>query len=248
MNFSNVFKDSLTYPFSDWKRFLNLFILIFLSVVFSQTIIITIVSSLITGGYLIRIIESTLDDKEKLPEFSNMKKLLMDGLRYVIVSIIYGIPVAIVSLLKTVISLGIEPNSIKISFVVSIILGFCINLIFLMGLTNMVHEKTIKGAFQFKRILRLIKELGWKNYLIYLIFYTLIVEGISFAMTLFSLTIVTISPVNITMALENLNSYSFIVFLILQGITSTYILAFDGRLRGLIYPKRDLIPEPDDEL
>lgn len=243
MSFKEIAVDSLRYPFNDWKRFLNLFVLIFLGVIFSKTIIIPIFISLITGGYLIRIIKSTLEGSNKLPEFSNMKKLLMDGLNYVIVSIIYSSPLFVSLLILGFNSVLNQTNYI----VISIVIGFLVNIIFLMGLTNMVQKKTISGAFQFKRILGLIKEVGWKNYLIYLLFYTLIIEGISLIISFFSSGLVFISPADIPMALENLNSYSLIGFFVLQGIISTYILAFDGRLRGLIYSKNDLIQESHDE-
>ena len=196
MSFKEIAVDSLRYPFTDWKRFLNLFILVFLSIVFSQFIIITLLFGLITGGYLIRIIESTLEDSDKLPEFSNMKKLLMDGLRYFIVTTIYGIPVSLVSFLI----LGFSPIINQPDYVVvGIVFGFLVNIIFLMGLTNMVQEKTISGAFQFKRIFKLIKELGWKNYLIYLLFYTLIITAISYIPTYLSDSLVFVDPIPILM-------------------------------------------------
>lgn len=238
MDFKEIAVDSLRYPFSDWKRFLNLFIFVFLSVIFSQFIIITLLFGLITGGYLIRIIESTLEDSKKLPEFSNMKKLLMDGLRYFIVNIIYGIPVMLTSFLF----LGLAPHdatlSMQISEIIFIIVTFLVNIIFLMGLTNMVQEKTISGAFQFKKIFKLIKELGWKNYLIYLLFYTLIITAISYIPTYLSDSLVFVDPIPILMLPGDENVFcAFLEYLIVQGIASTYIMAFDGRLRGLIYPK-----------
>ena len=147
MSFKEIAVDSLRYPFSDWKRFLNLFILVFLSIVFSQFIIIVILFSLIIGGYLIRIIENTLEGSDKLPEFSNMKKLLMDGLRYVIVSTIYGIPVSLVSFLI----LGFNSVLNQPAYmIVGIVFGFLAEYHFLMGLTNMVHEKTIRVPFNLK--------------------------------------------------------------------------------------------------
>ena len=117
--------------------------------------------------------------------------------------------------------------------VVGIVIGFLVDIIFLMGLTNMVHEKTISGAFQFKKIFKLIKDLGWKNYLIYLLFYTVIVTLISIPSLLGS-SIVFADPLFI---MEDPSSYGFMGYLILQGLLSTYSWAFDGRLRGLIYPR-----------
>ncbi len=70
MNFSDVFKDSLTYPFSDIDNLLILFVLTLGQVL--------IIPAIISGGYLIRIIESTLEGHNELPEFNNFKKLFID--------------------------------------------------------------------------------------------------------------------------------------------------------------------------
>lgn len=217
-----------------------------------QFILIIIPISIIVHGYLIRIIESTLEGSNELPDFNDLKKLIIDGLKFIIVNIIYGIPLFIASVIAFRF-LTLDPNSMNyVSFLISLIVGFCVNIIFLMGLTNMVHEKTIFGAFQFRKIINLINDVSWKRYMIYILFFTLIVEGINLITLVISSTVIfsfhSLIPSDISMLWIDPNYFSFIAYLIVQGIISTYILIFGSRLRGLIYPKSDLIQDSDDEL
>ncbi len=90
----------------------------------------------------------------------------------------------------------------------------------------MVYEKTITGAFQFKRIFKLINDVGWKNYLIFLLFFTLIVEGVDLITLVISSTVIfgfsSPLPLDISMLGIDPNYYSFIAYSIFQGIISTY--------------------------
>lgn len=237
MNIKELIKDSLTYPFTNKDNLLILFVLTLGQVL--------IIPAIISAGYLIRIIESTLEGHDELPEFNNFKKLLIDGLKFAVVTIAYGIPVWIVSFITTSFLPLNEFIMLWIPFLISIIVMFFVNIIFLMALTNMVYEKTIKGAFQFKRIFSLIKEVGWKKYLIYLGFYTLIVEGITLIWML--ATPYYLFDYFSTVVMGYNGSILAIVYLLLLAMINTYSAAFESRFRGLIYPKRDLIPEPHDE-
>ena len=139
-----------------------------------------------------------------------------------------------------------DPNSeIYASILILIIVGFCVNIIFFMGLTNMVYEKTITGAFEFKRIINLINDVGWKKYLIFLLFFTLIVEGVDLITLVINSTVIfsfhSLIPSDISMLWIDPNYGSFIAYLIFQGLISTYILIFGSRLRGLIYPQKNLL-------
>lgn len=164
MNIRQISIDSLKYPFTSSK----LFVLFLLNLGY-----LLIIPGIIAGGYVIRIIESTLEGSEELPEFTDLKKLLIDGLKYIVVAVIYGIPVLIVS--AVIWGLMTNPDTaMNITTIVSLILGFLIDIILLMALANMVQKKTIKGAFQFKRIFSLIKCVSWKKYLTFLIIYTII--------------------------------------------------------------------------
>lgn len=206
-------------------------------------ILIVIPISIILNGYLIRIIESTLEGSDEFPAFSDLKKLIIDGIKFIIVSTIYGMPLFV----GAVVAWGfltLDPNSMNyVSFLVSLIVGFIVNIIFLMGLSNMVHEKTIFGAFQFRKIINLINDVGWKRYMIYLLFFTLIMEGVNLITLVLSSTVIFISPLDIPMVWENPISYSFLAYVIFNGIISTYILIFGSRFRGLIYPNKSIKSE-----
>jgi hypothetical protein len=243
MNIKEIAADSLRFPFTNWKKLLILLILVSFTVFMGQFILIIIPISIILNGYLIRIIESTLEGSDEFPAFSDLKKLIIDGIKFIIVSTIYGIPLLVVSVIAWGF-LTLDPNSMNYaSFIISLIVGFIVNIIFLMGLTNMVYEKTIFGAFQFKRIINLINNVGWKKYLIYLLFFTLMVEGVDLITLVLSSMVIFISPLDIALVWENPISYSFLAYLIFNGIISTYILIFGSRFRGLIYPIKSLKSE-----
>lgn len=237
MNFKELALDSLHFPFTNKDNLLILFVLTLCQVL--------IIPAIISAGYLIRIIESTLEGHDELPEFNNFKKLLIDGLKFAVVTIAYGIPVGIVYIITTSFLPLNEFIQLWIPFLISIIVMFFVNIIFLMALTNMVYEKSIKGAFQFKRIISLIKEVGWKKYLIYLGFYTLIAEGLTFIWML--ATPYYLFDYFSTVFMAYNGSMLAIVYLVLLAMMNTYSAVFESRFRGLIYPKRDLIPEQNDE-
>ncbi|MDO8869398.1 MAG: DUF4013 domain-containing protein [Methanobacteriaceae archaeon] len=243
MNFSDVFVDSLRYPFSDWRKLLILLIMVSSTIFLGQFILIIIPIGIILNGYLIRIIESTLEGSDEFPAFNDLKKLIIDGIKFIIVSMIYAIPLLVASFISLAF-LTVDPNSMNYaSFLISLIVGFGVNIIFLMGLSNMVYEKTIFGAFQFRKIISLINEVSWKKYLIYLLFFTLMVEGVDLITLVISSTVIFISPLDIPMVWENHISYSFLAYVIFNGIISTYILIFGSRFRGLIYPIKSLKSE-----
>lgn len=232
MSFKEITIDSLRYPFTSSK----LFILFLLNLGY-----LLIIPGIIAGVYVIRIIESTLEGSEELPEFTDLKKLLIDGLKYMVVNNIYGIPILIFSFIIWNL-MASNPNTVSnIIAIASIIIVFFINILFLMAIGNMVHEKTIKGAFQFKRIFHLIKSISWKKYLAYLIIFTIITTLLYQIMDLASSMIMFIDmeiipTTDITMGVPEYSDAG-IAYLIFVGIINTYLAAFTGRFIGLIYPE-----------
>lgn len=110
MELKEIFKDSIHYPLSDWKKFLILGIIFVLSDIPSLftslnvnndtliffSAIIGFIIGLVINGYLFRIIVSSLEDEKRLPEFDNLKGLFEDGLKVFVVSVIYFLPVILV--------------------------------------------------------------------------------------------------------------------------------------------------------
>ena len=103
MNITELVKDSLKYPVSDWKKIVVLGILIVIGGLssllnlFSITnyvlvmifVVIGLISGLLVDGYLFRIVKTSVDGENKLPKFNNWKNLLIDGVKVFLTFIIY---------------------------------------------------------------------------------------------------------------------------------------------------------------
>lgn len=225
MNFSETFVDSLLYPSTNIKRFISVFILFFTSFL--------IIPALIAYGYMLRIIEYSLKGENKLPDFDHKVELLGDGIDFVVVSIVYGIPSLLVTfILIHQFSLNTFSVNLILSnslyMIISVILGFLISLVFTIAIVNMVYEKNIKAAFNFKRIFQLIKMIGSKKYVAYVAVYSLITNLLSL------ITIIIIIP---SMFPASLGGSSYLgLFSMITVLIETYSRVFGSRFKGLIYP------------
>ena len=105
MNVRGIIKDSLKYPFSDWKKILILGIILVvndivnISMNFGENVYLLIllmgiafVVGFLVNGYIYRIIKSSLDGKVELPEFKNWVDMGVEGAKVYIVYIVYIIP------------------------------------------------------------------------------------------------------------------------------------------------------------
>ena len=105
MNMSEIIKDSLRYPFSDWKKILifgfitlvsSLTALIFFNHIINiVTIFIFLIGFFISFfilGYEYRIIKYTLNGTTELPKFNSWNGMFKDGIKNYIVHLIYLIP------------------------------------------------------------------------------------------------------------------------------------------------------------
>jgi len=127
MRMSEIVRDALKYPFSDWKKIFIFGILISFAGMYSlakgmglrnETILLTIlfvgvIINILIGGYGFRIFKTSLNSVDVLPDFNSWSEMFKDGLRVFIVSIVYLIP-AIVILLYHGISLLIFIGVINI--------------------------------------------------------------------------------------------------------------------------------------
>jgi hypothetical protein len=132
MKIEEIIKDSLRYPFSDWKKILILGILcVFSSNAGAKDIVsllditnltliwfIFIIGPIIgflTSGYLFRIIKSSILDIRELPKFNKWFDMFKDGIKIFIISFVYAIPAflilvfAILSFPSTLIKIGSNP-------------------------------------------------------------------------------------------------------------------------------------------
>jgi len=221
MEFGEIFVDSLIYPLTDLKRLLILLVLFLGSFL--------IVPALIGYGYVLRIIEHSLKGERGLPNFDNKWELFSQGIDFIVASLVYGIPsFLVVFLLFHQLNINSFSGNLIVSnpinMLIYILVNFFVTIVFVTALTNMVYENRLFAAFDFKRMFQLIRMIGWKKYLSYIVVYTLIIDLIS----ILSL----ISPYIHTSSVGSL----FIILTLVGYILSTYTIVFASRFKGLIFP------------
>jgi hypothetical protein len=110
MNIGEIVKDSLKYPFSDWKKIVILGIIVVMSnyipiIATLNTRNIAIVSllgifgfmiGLLGIGYLFRIMKLSLEDTIGLTEFNALNDMFKDGVKLLVAGIVYLIPAILV--------------------------------------------------------------------------------------------------------------------------------------------------------
>lgn len=230
MNYQEVFLDCAKYPFTDFKRLLIFIILFFGSFL--------VIPGLLVYGYLWKVLESSLKGEKSLPKFDKWSQMLIRGTKFFVISIIYGIPLLLISLflgdlLGILINTNVSSISIDFAFVsiytsplnamIFVILGFIFFFILAMAFVNIVYENRLMVAFDFKRIFHLIKKVGFKKYTIFIVSYLLITLIIYFGLN---------------MMISNLSYVLSYLNIFVQFILTGYLIIFAGRLLGSIYPLR----------
>ena len=176
MEIGEIISDAIPYPSSDWKKVIILGVLFILSFV--------IVGIIFVLGYHIRIIKSTIAGVDELPEFNEWGDMFVDGLKVLLVNIIYllipgivilaGIFASIASLTATNASLASAPISffaiIGVTGIIGVILALIFGLFSYMAIANMAYyDSDLGAAFRFSEILDKIRMIGWGKYIIWYI-------------------------------------------------------------------------------
>jgi hypothetical protein len=146
MNIKGILKDSLRYPFSDWKKILIFGIIILISNLSNTTHFNSLISTtdvtltfflgiisflilFLAKGYQFKIMKSSLTRKAKPPEFNKWIEMFKDGVKLFLVNIVYTIPAILIMLIWAALSIASNPST-----VVNTISG--LGTLFLMGGTG----------------------------------------------------------------------------------------------------------------
>lgn len=147
MDIGEIIKDSLKYPFSDWKKILFLGLIMIISSVdviglryyelrniSIEIILITIgfILFLVVSGYSFRIVKSSLNGEMILPKFNAWLIIFKDAIKVLIVGAVYLIPITILTLIFSklifnYIFIGIlegTPTSIFVKLLAVILVSF----------------------------------------------------------------------------------------------------------------------------
>lgn len=227
MNVNEMVADSLKFPFSNVKRLLTLGILMATSIL--------IIPAILVYGYNLRIIEYSFKDSNELPPFTEWFNMFVDGLKYVVVIIIYrGIPAIIVGIISAIIIMSIAFSGqvtsfnafLTTSFQILLVVGFIIMVVpyilSFIALPHIVKKDKLEASVKFKDILGIIKNIGWVNYIIAVV-----------VLTAFSAVVSALSAIPQLMNMGQIAVYG--VAAVVGFFIGSYVSAFSGRFLALIY-------------
>ena len=184
MNIGEIIGDAVRYPLSDPKKLFIFGIIFVIATLYSNftttsvanlpLIFILIVMALIAFvfifGYELRILRATLAGFIEMPEFDDPVDMLFDGLKVVVVGIVYTILLTVIfGILFLIFALlaGLT-GAMGILIVLIIIIALFVYPMILMSLTNMVYyDNDINAALKFGEIFNKISNIGWGNFLVW---------------------------------------------------------------------------------
>ena len=228
----DILTDSIRYAISKPKNILVLGVLNLLDFL--------VIPLLFALGYYYKITkESTrgmINCDEKMPPLNKFKQLFIDGVKVLSVGLIYMIPPFIVFICLLYLSLLgyikyelVDPLSDCIFFIF-----FCY---FYIALPNMAYHDSIKKAFDFKQINRIIIE---KIGVLPLIIVLLAINFIEFIFKSISTDIVQILNILLSLDAVSLHALTFIFGTVVIAIfISPFIDILLSRATGLLYVSDD---------
>jgi hypothetical protein len=230
MELIDFIKDALFYPADDWMKVIILGFLSLISLigVLTELNIFTILFLIMVPlplGYLFRIIKTSFDGSDSLPDFDHWKKMYTDGLRVIAVILIYAIPLLLVTLLinpTLFLSINFQAFTVVmfldlfIKSLIQILLFIIIGLVEFVAIANMIlYNGEIRAAFNFKELFERISMIGWVKYLSAYV----LIWALGFIIILISLLSLTI----------------IIGILIIPLIIGPYFIILSMRLLALIF-------------
>jgi hypothetical protein len=172
MDYGNMVGEAFAYAkdgvWEKWNKWLML-------------IIATILLGIPLMGYIMKVLRG----EKPAPEVTDWGTLFVDGIKYLIVAIIYAIPIIIVEVLVlgaaglTMMSGNVTAITAAIAgmllgFVVILILAIVIAVFEMIGIVRLARTGSIGEAFNFNAILSTIGKIGWDSYIIALIVFVVV--------------------------------------------------------------------------
>jgi hypothetical protein len=183
MNIGEIIGDAVRYPLSDPKKLLIFGIFFVFAMLYSNFItaganlplifillVLALIAFVFIFGYELRILRATLAGLIEIPEFDDPIDLFFDGLKVVVVGIVYTILLTVlfgILFLLFALLAGIT-GLFGIFIILIVIISLFIYPLILMSLTNMVYNDTeINAALKFGEIFNKISNIGWGNFLLW---------------------------------------------------------------------------------
>ena len=236
----DIYKDGLEYSAKDWKTLVLLGVICLFSFLFLPLFLLT--------GYNYRVINTAvhgvINGRDPLPDFEDLIAMFVDGVKVVIVQIVYLIVPAIIFLLFAVISSHLSGTLsaalMIIGCLITLIVGVTACLMTQMGLCHMAyHDGAFTKAFALKEIKEVIDEIGWFECLITYLGLIIITVVISFVVT--AIIGIIFAAFGISGAILGADpSGIFVLGVIVNSaitmfIVGPYLSIFNARSMGLLY-------------
>ncbi|MDR2966878.1 MAG: DUF4013 domain-containing protein [Methanobacteriaceae archaeon] len=262
MKIVKLFDDSLTYPIREWKKLIILGILFVVMNIFNIlpifwigihrnlpidilniiSLILLLIIILIISGYTLSITRNTINNLERnIPELDWVNNII-DGIKVVVLTIVYYIIPVIVTLItfyivgafdfinqiisnyavygsinQTLESITIGNDlNILIVLILALILYILFSLLFLVAKAVLAETKSLATAVNMIDVFKKIGQIKWKNYIVWVILFTVISSFINLV-----IGIIVFIP--------------FIGVIFVSLIVNPYVEIFSARALGLIY-------------
>lgn len=184
-------------------------------------------------GYRYRVIDFSIKRIDALPEFNEFGSMIMDGFKYLLARLGYGIILGMIGfILANIYSMlvvsGAEPLLIALTFIAFVLIFIIITIFVLlfmkMGIANMIkNDGAISKAFIFQEIWEIISKIGLGRYILLILIMDLFSAGIGIVIGLVT-GIFAIIPI-----------VSIIISLLEALIVTPYLNIFECRIIGSIY-------------
>lgn len=243
-----IFKDSFEYSFKDPESILKLGVLSIFSVFIIPIFFVT--------GYSYRItdigIKGTINGNDPLPEYKNWSNMFIQGLKVAIVRFVYLLPGIILFLIfherdhifNDATNISLLGPYIGI-LALTIIVWLIFYLFSIVAIPNMINEGSLKSAFNIKKLIKIIKSVGFFRYVKFYLGCIVLIVGILGTL----LILISLIGLSIAFLIKFMGTFAFyITSIFIIGIfviiaimfLLPFFLTFESRAIGLIYNMREL--------
>jgi hypothetical protein len=236
----DIYKDALEYSAKDWKTLVILGVICLFSFLFLPAFLIT--------GFNYRVINTALhgiiNGRDPLPGFDDPIDMFIDGVKVVIVQVIYLLVPMIIFLVFALIAGHISGIAsgvlIFIGCLITLVVGVAACLMSQMGICHMAYnDGAFSKAFALSEIKEVIDEIGW---------FECILTYIGLIIIVFVISVVVTTLIGIIFALFGVSGAflgvdpsgilllgTFINSTIAMFIVGPYLSIFASRSMGLLY-------------
>lgn len=236
----DIYKDSLEYSAKDWKTLVILGAICLFSFLLLPIFLIT--------GYNYRVINTAvhgiINGRDPLPDFDDIIAMFVDGVKVVIIQMLYMLVPFFIFILFAAISNSLNGVIASAIMIIGCLITFALIIVAClmsqMGISHMAYnEGSFSKAFEIKEIKEVIDDIGWFNCIVTylgLIIITIVISAVVSGIILAIFTVFGIS--GSVLGVDSSGIFllgTFINSLVTMFIVGPYLGIFNSRSIGLLY-------------